>query len=205
MSLTDPTFRTFRKPDLIDVLREVCDDLDSESFRDDYSGRGMYGHTCPGVVSDLDLIDFTATLYEVVTARGFKPRAVLLALGSTRSDSMGMNVIHYWPAVGRMDDDYIIDTQRIDPEPVTLHGPDTDDGKPWTDAHACLCGCPHSATLAAKLDAAEDRRAERPHYVVCDNCAPEWPCAKCQDAMTGSTFASNASPDYDALFASVER
>ena len=177
-SFSHTTLR-FTREDLIDAIRVACEnarfsdddddyyeeeDYSRDGFREDYSGRAMYGRTCPGVVTD----DFDGPTFGVhfaleVQRRGFDAARALSALGGSRQDSMGRSTIIYWPAVGRLNPEAVIDT-REEPEP----------------------------------------EPEAPAFTVCDDCAPEWPCPKCQDAMTGSTFAANGTPDYDALFASVE-
>lgn len=64
----------------------ICDELNADEVRDDYSGRGMYGKTCYGVVTK-------------------NPEAVLMEAGRAglpvpRQDSMGLSTIIYWPQIG---------------------------------------------------------------------------------------------------------
>ena len=120
--------RRFTKTDLINLIRTVCEDLDlwddysdssdsSDSFRPDYSGRAMYGRTCPGIVTgDFDGPTFGVEFALAVQEEGFDARRVFDALGCSRQDNMGRKMIIYWPAVGRLNDDAVIDSVE-DPEP----------------------------------------------------------------------------------------
>lgn len=56
-------------------------------LREDYSGRGMFGATCLGVV--------TRTPRQLVKA------AATLGLHGHRTDSMGISTIVYWPQAQR--------------------------------------------------------------------------------------------------------
>lgn len=94
------------------VLEEVLENVDVE-LREDYSGRGMYGDTCIGVVGEHDeLENFERELAKAATLdkyNGLSNMAVaedviedfieeLEAIaGQRRSDSMGMSSIYYYP------------------------------------------------------------------------------------------------------------
>lgn len=56
-------------------------------FRPDYSGRGMYGKTCPGIDTD--------TPTRVIEEAG------ALGLRGAVTDSMGKGTIVYWPHLAR--------------------------------------------------------------------------------------------------------
>jgi hypothetical protein len=76
------------------ILEDACWDADldpDEALRTDYSGRGMYGASCVGLVhSDIDsLIAFVSLVRTRVGDEW--------ALRGARQDSMGMSVITYWP------------------------------------------------------------------------------------------------------------
>jgi len=67
-----------------------------------YSGRGMYGRECLGVVGGLsDLIKFVIAVYDDWRSypenwpKGFIPGQ----LDSPVTDSMGRESIYYWPAI----------------------------------------------------------------------------------------------------------
>lgn len=66
------------------IIRELADDGYGE-LREDYSGRGMYGETCMGLVTDE-----RQTTIEQAAARG---------LFNSSSDRMGKQWIVYWPTV----------------------------------------------------------------------------------------------------------
>ena len=63
-------------------------DLNGWSFRDDYSGRGMFGAVCPGIVCQR---------HEVKAVMSAVERAGVEAAAST--DCMGMDAIVYWSSI----------------------------------------------------------------------------------------------------------
>lgn len=94
-------------------------DTDLE-IRDDYSGRGMYGESCWGVVGELDsLRKFEVSLAKGQTAEQYKDaidgsidvEAVLDAFeehlediqNRRRTDNMGMSYIWYYPSIELVD------------------------------------------------------------------------------------------------------
>lgn len=92
----------------LDAFQETIDDYDEEvgaQVRDDYSGRGMYGTTCIGVViGDLRFLPaITAELAYIVGE--LAPSDDITALTEflwelpTETDSMGRSTIVYWPNV----------------------------------------------------------------------------------------------------------
>lgn len=77
-------------------------DLDLEDeLRLDYSGRGMYGSTCIGIVGSVTtLTHFIRTLSEQVLVgeeNGLVP--FLEEVHNVRQDSMGRDQIFYWPYI----------------------------------------------------------------------------------------------------------
>ena len=76
--------KTMDIDNLRNAVAEICLDLGGK-LRVDYSGRGMYGATCYGIVTD----DPDACVEEAA-ARGIR--------GSKR-DSMGRQAIVYWPHI----------------------------------------------------------------------------------------------------------
>lgn len=79
------------------TLEDAADyaDLDPDAdIRTNYSGRGMFGKTCLGLVYDSlsDLLVFVAYL-----AREDEDH--LDWISRVRQDSMGMSTIAYWPSV----------------------------------------------------------------------------------------------------------
>jgi hypothetical protein len=76
---------------------ELATVVDGE-VRDDYSGRGMFGNTCYGVVVDSldDLIDGLADfIHDIEYRRNADPQVVGEALKKLRMDEMGLQKILY--------------------------------------------------------------------------------------------------------------
>ena len=69
----------------IEKVYELADELYG-TVRSDYSGRGMYGEVCYGVVADVE--------YDEAIAQ-----ATRLDLPRPRIDSMGQNLIIYFPTI----------------------------------------------------------------------------------------------------------
>lgn len=65
-------------------VRAVAEEIGG-TVREDYSGRGMYGATCYGIVTD----DATNCL-EIAGEHGLK---------GARTDGMGLKTIVYWPSI----------------------------------------------------------------------------------------------------------
>ena len=95
-------------------LREVIEnDFEDVRFRNTYSGRGMYGRTCVGITGPANLCQ--QVIAEAIIQAGIDSQKV--QLGSNREetdeffrqsvrtlldyaeDSMGMNVVFYWPGL----------------------------------------------------------------------------------------------------------
>ncbi|SIG31200.1 hypothetical protein [Mycobacteroides abscessus] len=98
----------------LDAFQVTLDDLDEEvsaQVRDDYSGRGMYGNTCIGVVmGDLRFLPaITAELAYIVGELASSDDVIALTEFlwelPTETDSMGRSTIVYWPNV-RLATDY---------------------------------------------------------------------------------------------------
>ena len=83
------------KRTILAILQEACL-MHGLDFRINYSGRFMYGATCPGVVTNSPA-DFAFALAEAVENYPFKVRDVRNALGPDRQDDMGKSIIIYWP------------------------------------------------------------------------------------------------------------
>lgn len=75
------------------AIKEFCDEYDYD-FRDDYSGRCMYGKTCIGIVGgDIDVI--YTQLNDYLNNNGYDD--IINKLGFPRVDNMGLNYIVYFP------------------------------------------------------------------------------------------------------------
>lgn len=70
----------------IDIIEDIAWDLNAE-VRDDYSGRGMRGKVCYGLVVEQDLVNETIAM------------AAIKGLSGAQTDSMGLKTIVYWPHV----------------------------------------------------------------------------------------------------------
>jgi hypothetical protein len=82
---------------IVDAL-EKADQLDDDTrledvLREDYSGRGMFGDRCFGIVGALDA--FGLVLVEL-TEDGHGELARNMA-SNVRTDNMGYEAIYYWP------------------------------------------------------------------------------------------------------------
>jgi hypothetical protein len=79
-----------------ELLEEIAQEVDG-STRTDYSGRGMYGNACVGIVaSDLvELLELGAAIARVVEDEELRDEL----LSKSRTDSMGYDTIVYWPYV----------------------------------------------------------------------------------------------------------
>lgn len=70
----------------IDIIEDIAWDLNAE-VRSDYSGRGMNRKKCYGIVVEDDLVNDAIGM------------AAVKGLVGTRSDSMGLKTILYWPHI----------------------------------------------------------------------------------------------------------
>ena len=85
---------TLDRHEVIDALLDAG--LDEEALRDDYSGRGMYGATCFGIVGNIGdfarfIVSFIANHADDSTDPDW--------LGNVLTDGMGLDTIFYWPGV----------------------------------------------------------------------------------------------------------
>lgn len=67
-----------------EILEELAAN-EGWNLRQNYSGRGMYGETCVGIVTDAPM-----DCIEGAVSRGIR---------GARTDSMGLSTIVYWPKV----------------------------------------------------------------------------------------------------------
>lgn len=90
--MTEPT-----QSDILGILQEACL-LNGMRFEHRYSGRGMRGNYCVGVVTRSPS-DFAFALAEAIESFPFSVRQVREALGPDRQDDMGKSKIMYWPTI----------------------------------------------------------------------------------------------------------
>ena len=90
----------------IEILNDVSETENARS----YSGRAMYGKRCVGLVieSDDKLVLLGAQLMAGIDDADmpYERDELLHILQTTRTDSMGLNVIAYWPRTEWPDDVY---------------------------------------------------------------------------------------------------
>ena len=107
------------------LIMDACRDHGDVSFRNDYSGRGMYGRTCIGIVGTR--ANCQVVIYEVmrelidrlydVAVDGDEQEASNLRdevhecteqlIKQSREDSMGLDLIVYWPNIEPLDADAV--------------------------------------------------------------------------------------------------
>lgn len=80
-----------------EIIREYCEENDLE-LREDYSGRGMYGETCWGIVYEYESdYAIVCELTELLCSVGI--RDVSHVLGRIETDSMGRGRILYFKSI----------------------------------------------------------------------------------------------------------
>ena len=76
-----------------ELLEEIGQEVEG-SVRTDYSGRGMYGDSCVGIVAS-DLLELGAAISRLVEDEELRDELI----SNSRTDSMGYDTIAYWPRV----------------------------------------------------------------------------------------------------------
>jgi hypothetical protein len=76
-----------------ELLKDISREVDG-SVRTDYSGRGMYGDSCVGIVAS-DLLELGAAIARIVEDDELREELV----SNSRTDSMGYDTIVYWTRV----------------------------------------------------------------------------------------------------------
>lgn len=74
-----------------EVLNEIAYAVEGE-VRTNYSGRGMFGDTCVGIVLDVTMVELGVAIADCVTDKELRS----YLRNSTRTDSMGHSTIAYW-------------------------------------------------------------------------------------------------------------
>ena len=80
-----------------DLLEEISQEVDG-SFRTDYSGRGMYGDSCVGIVAH-SLLALGAAISRLVEDEELREELI----SNSSTDSMGYDTIVYWTRVTSSD------------------------------------------------------------------------------------------------------
>lgn len=118
-----------KKFNLAECIRDTVEQSDGIEFYNNYSGRGMYGRKCVGVVGERDqimemlselineLIDEAVYAARVSEASSSKEeeieaadhlcaevQAAVRTLLNSGQDSMGIDVIVYWPSIAPLEE-----------------------------------------------------------------------------------------------------
>lgn len=72
------------------ALREAAGMIGLDDYRENYSGRGMRGQSCIGIVGD------AGDLVEYVLAVASMDQELAKQLADVSEDSMAMDTIYYW-------------------------------------------------------------------------------------------------------------
>lgn len=100
-------------PKLQEAIMEAAIQSGEVGFRNDYSGRGMFGRSCVGITGSIG--NCMAVVGAVIkTALRDDLDATVDAMLDFSQDSMGYDVIMYWPAL----------------EPIKFPEPEEDE--PWS-------------------------------------------------------------------------
>jgi hypothetical protein len=92
------------------LIREIAEDGNEDTgFRNNYSGRGMYGRECVGITgSQSDCQAIIAEVIKQAHARADDDELVfddvVDAVLDYRQDSMGFDVIIYWPHISPVEE-----------------------------------------------------------------------------------------------------
>lgn len=94
------------KAKFMEALSYTQENHDDIRLRENYSGRGMYGEDCYGVVGDTDALDEFELALSILTVaddlddevNGYTVLNALIDVRDMRhADSMGMDRIYYYP------------------------------------------------------------------------------------------------------------
>jgi len=82
-----------------ELIKEFCDNQDLD-YRDDYSGRGMYGRNCVAIVCNSPLATLSNLFAYIVDSKDdIEGCEVEEVLGEPMQDNMGMSNILYFPHI----------------------------------------------------------------------------------------------------------
>lgn len=89
---------------IIEIIEDFCLECGFD-FREDYSGRGMYGRKCVGFVlgADVDLLLVLVELTELLIDNGIE--YVSEKLGAICQDNMGTGTIVYFPRLKKVNEE----------------------------------------------------------------------------------------------------
>ena len=87
---------------IIDVIKNFCED-NGYDLREDYSGRGMFGRSCIGIVGDFNPLHLVLCLADVLRDEEFDNAEDIL--GRPCQDSMGLSTIVYFPSLNKEEEE----------------------------------------------------------------------------------------------------
>ena len=82
----------------IELLEEFANEYDCE-LRTHYSGRGMYGQSCIGFVTDLSLFSLGLELALFLDGKNKTELIDTFSRARVNEDSMGLSSITYFPSI----------------------------------------------------------------------------------------------------------
>lgn len=95
-----------------ELIKESVENMGDEgvSFYNGYSGRGMYGRKCVGITGDMQgcmrvVGETLKYVHEVAEEDGMSFDRVVDALMAFMQDSMGRDIIIYWPDIEALAED----------------------------------------------------------------------------------------------------
>lgn len=80
--------------EVINLIRAFCEERGNR-FRDDYSGRSMYGSRCVGIVTESNSLSEIVALCDYLRDNGVESCEEVLEI--IREDNMGYDTIIYFP------------------------------------------------------------------------------------------------------------
>lgn len=78
------------------LIKDYCA-TENLNYRENYSGRGMYGRSCVAIDCDNPLETLAGIFVYLVDSDDLGGHDVMMALGEPKLDSMGMGSVLYFP------------------------------------------------------------------------------------------------------------
>lgn len=82
--------------ELAELIRSFCNDCGCKCY-ENYSGRGMFGKTCIGIVTDANMFEVILGLSDYLHECGVDN--VREELGRVCHDNLGLDMVVYFPSV----------------------------------------------------------------------------------------------------------
>ena len=89
-----------------ELLEAACHDHSIVVFHNNYSGRGMFGRTCVGIVGSMSdcMCVIASVIKEAASDRDISLDYTVDTLLDFSQDSMGRDVILFWPLLGSIEE-----------------------------------------------------------------------------------------------------